>query len=202
MQWERLANLPINSYLDVGTNAAQFFQEFWKMYRGIRVEFIEANPWCCSKLAKRFKKIPLHNVAVGKTNCTMQMHIFKGKRHSKAASLYKLPGSDTNIEQFEVEVKTFDSIFNNRYFDFIKFDIQGAELDAMQGSPDFIKQAKFLLIEVTPNAENYPGSLEVVNYCRELGFWPIDVVDEYRGQFDILFSNQLDYKEKDVSFAC
>ena len=132
----------------------------------------------------------------------MQMHIFKGKRHSKAASLYKLPGSDTNIEQFEVEVKTFDSIFNNRYFDFIKFDIQGAELDAMQGSPDFIKQAKFLLIEVTPNAENYPGSLEVVNYCRELGFWPIDVVDEYRGQFDILFSNQLDYKEKDVSFAC
>ena len=57
-------------------------------------------------------------------------------------------------------------------FDLIKMDVQGAELDIIQGSPGFIHNAKYLWLELQPHNYNIgaPSAGAVIGYLHQIGF--------------------------------
>jgi hypothetical protein len=68
---------------------------------------------------------------------------------------------------------TLDSLFSfNQMFDLIKMDVQGAELDIIQGSPGFIHNAKYLWVELQPHNYNIgaPSAGQVIGYLHQIGF--------------------------------
>jgi hypothetical protein len=58
-------------------------------------------------------------------------------------------------------------------------DVQGAELDIMQGSPNIIHNTKYLWLEV--NVHNYnigaPRAGQIIAYLDQIGFEIFDVAD-------------------------
>ena len=86
-------------------------------------------------------------------------------------------------------------------FDLIKIDVQGSEIDVIEGGKDIIKNSNFLIIEMS--LQNYnegaPKLLEVINNLNNNNFELIDIIDRnYRNdilvQIDGIFRN----KDKDI----
>ena len=196
-----LTNLPISTYLDIGTNTGQFYKEITKVCNITHCEFIEANKFCSDKLLKRFKGIPVHNCAVSDTNGTATLNIVKGKRLSKGASLYKLPYNENDIEHITVPVRTLDEMFPTQRFDLLKFDIQGAEMSALLGGKKLVERCSFLIIELSTGKNlDYPGYKTVVDHCQSINFEPISLLEKHNNrknpQIDLLFAKQ--YKKLDL----
>jgi FkbM family methyltransferase len=198
-----LVNLPISTYLDIGTNTGQFYREITKVCNITHCEFIEPNKFCSDKLLKRFKGIPVHNCAVSDTNGIATLNIVKGKRFSKGASLYELPYSETNTEYITVPVRTLDDMFPTQQFDLLKFDIQGAEMDALLGGRELVQRCSFLILELSTGKNlNYPGCKTVLDYCQSIDFEPIDILEKHTNkknpQIDLLFAKTGQYKKIDL----
>jgi FkbM family methyltransferase len=150
MEFDKLKTLDIKSYLDVGTNSAQFFTEIIKIFPNIYVEFVEPNPTCNKKIAKRYKNIITHPVGLGETEGSLTFYINKFKDNSKGASFIR----DTNIEvnEITVDVKTLDSITQDKVFDFIKIDVEGFELEVLKGGVNTLSKTKYLVVEMSPDS--------------------------------------------------
>ena len=83
-------------------------------------------------------------------------------------------------------------------FDLVKIDVQGAEIDVMEGAGDIIANSKFVLLEaaVTNYNEGAPKQQDVINYMNNLGFKDYEIFDEIRFdgvliQLDLLFYSYL-----------
>ena len=83
----------------------------------------------------------------------------------------------------------------------IKIDVQGSEIDVIEGGKDIIRNSNFLIIEMS--LQNYnegaPKLLEVINNLNKNNFELIDIIDRnYRNnilvQIDGIFRN----KDKDI----
>ncbi len=105
-----------------------------------------------------------------------------------------------------------DRIFAGRKFDFIKIDVQGAELDVLNGGADLIRQADYVLIEV-PIREYNEGAAPVEQLfekLRELGFRCADLTEFHRLkgimngdllQIDVLFERNVARATQNCSYT-
>jgi len=89
---------------------------------------------------------------------------------------------------------TLDTLFPTETFDFIKLDVQGAELDVLRGGPRVLRDTEVLLLEC-PFAGVYntgaPTFVDVIHAVDALGFAPLDIPELHRAsgvlcQIDIL----------------
>jgi hypothetical protein len=81
--------------------------------------------------------------------------------------------------------------------DFMKLDVQGAELDVLRGAESCMQSAKYVLMEVSLHRWNKDAPMieEVISYMAERNFELIDivdshVVDNYLFQVDVLFAHK------------
>jgi FkbM family methyltransferase len=90
---------------------------------------------------------------------------------------------------------TLDALFPTETFDFIKLDVQGAELDVLRGGSRVVQSTEVLLLECpfagVYNA-NAPTFAETIRVLDELGFAPLEIPELHRAngilcQIDILF---------------
>ena len=80
--------------------------------------------------------------------------------------------------------------------DFIKIDVQGAELDVLNGAQESMNNSTMILLEVSFHHYNDGAPLfaEVIAYMNEKGFVIIDIIeqhvsfDNYLIQIDALFA--------------
>ena len=87
---------------------------------------------------------------------------------------------------------------HNKYnqFNLVKIDVQGSELDIIEGGTNFFRDIDFLLIEVSLTEYNTgaPLAKEVIKKLEEMQFYIVDVIDEHIDnqqrvlQLDLLFS--------------
>jgi hypothetical protein len=85
--------------------------------------------------------------------------------------------------------------------DLVKIDVQGAELDILNGGSKTIKRSKYLLLEVSTLQYNIGAPLmdQVVNKLKEYEFVIDDILDYQKlsngsiFQLDILFRNSYIY---------
>jgi FkbM family methyltransferase len=137
----------------------------------------------------------VHIAVLGNENKKVKMYLTNTKPHklgyTKGSSVF--PWTDKFEER---DMVTLQSLVGDAKFDFVKQDIQGAELMVMQGSPDIFKHAEYVLNEVNKEKINDCPSLEEMNsYMESIGFNDYETIQNPANptQLDVLYWRQLHF---------
>ena len=184
--------------LDVGAHIGNFTKDLLSHIPDCQVVLVEPNPNCEQYLKLIGQKYDM--VALSNYNGIAELHVENINPIGTGASLYK-----ENTEWYKegayhkvsVPTKTLNQCnYFNGSIDLIKLDAQGSELDIIKGGEDIIKNAKFVLIEVSLLQYNEGAPLmdSVMDKMVELEFVVVDVIEYHQHQniifqLDLLFKN-------------
>jgi FkbM family methyltransferase len=167
--------IKIDSILDIGARKGDWTKKFKEYYPEAKSLMIEAN----GDHKEDLEKVGSYILAlVGKDNTERDYYICDDKQNDHGNGMYR---ENTNVPftSKKRRVTTLDSLLPGQRFDLIKMDVQGAELDILQGSPGFIHNTKYLWLEL--QAHNYnlgaPSAGKVIGYLHQIGF-EIVTIDE------------------------
>ena len=190
--------------LDIGAHVGDFTSILSKLSPECEFVMVEANPHCKPYLSKF--SYPYHILALSNYVGTTSLYIEKANHIGTGASIYRENTEwygDDKFELVETPVNTLDNLnfFPNEMVDLVKIDVQGAELDILNGGTKTIKRSKYLLLEVSTLQYNIGAPLmdKVVDKLKEYEFVIEDIL-EYQKlhdgsifQLDILFRNSYIY---------
>lgn len=192
--------------LDIGANTGQWIGAIREVYENPHIYSIEVNPHCEKHLAT--KNVEYKIVGLSNKEGKMLLKTFARKPKSKGASFYtEVNLVNQDILEIEVPVTTLDTLFPTEIFDIVKIDVQGAELDVINGGIEFLRRHTYVLAEVALTEYNIGAPLanEVVNRLAELGFYVEDCLEEHpdgKGnllQVDLLFSRDIEKHKKNIT---
>ena len=201
MNYQRLfSHLNPNNCLDVGAHTGEFSMNIKRNFPNCEIVMVEANPFCeehLKKLNLKYEMIGLSSFE-GKSN----LHIEKSNVIGTGSSLYKENTKwyeGENSHTISVNINTLDNknYFLNQMIDLIKIDVQGSELDILNGGRKTIRRSKYVLLEVSTIQYNINAPLmdKVVDKMKEYEF-RIEEILNYNKldngqifQMDILFKN-------------
>jgi hypothetical protein len=178
-------HLDAKRVLDIGAHFGEFYEEITRFKNNFDRYFaIEGNDACFENL----KTIPieLYLGLVGKENTQVNFYRRKGNLSCTGSSIYRELGDAFSDEEIAIdtkEVKKLDDIFSDDdYFDFIKIDTQGSELDILRGGEKICKKASAILLEVSvhPYNQDVPLLDEVIIFMNEYGFKTTEILNESR----------------------
>jgi FkbM family methyltransferase len=135
--------------IDVGANIGQFTNALKLFYPGAHIIAFEPDPAVFKDLAMNTAKlsnIELYNFAIGEKSTTRPFH-----RHSLSvmSTFTEITGPHL-VGKIDLPVKRLDEVIARDVFpDLVKIDVEGSELQALQGAVDVIKRSRFLLVELS-----------------------------------------------------
>jgi FkbM family methyltransferase len=187
-------------FLDIGAHTGEFTQNILRLAPECQVVMVEANPNCEPYLQKLNHGYDI--LALSNKQGKAELFVEKANMLGTGASLYKENTewyADGKFDKVEVELDTLD---NKKYFsyeviDLVKLDVQGAELDILEGGRKTITRSKYVLIETSLVVYNQGAPLvdAIVPKMKEYGFYMEDILDYLKfnqnqiAQMDILFKN-------------
>jgi FkbM family methyltransferase len=190
--------------LDIGAHVGDFTSTLSKLSPECEFIMVEANPHCEPYLSKL--NHPYYILALSNFTGTTSLHIEKANHIGTGASMYKENTEwygDGKYELIETPVNTLDNLnfFADEMIDLVKIDVQGAELDILNGGKKTIKRSKYLLLEVSTLQYNIGAPLmdQVINKLKEYEFVIEDILDYHKlsdgsiFQLDVLFRNSYIY---------
>jgi FkbM family methyltransferase len=188
------------SILDIGANVGQFYNEIKNIFPNSYYYLIEGSESC---------EVVLETLNVDYSICLLSdsekevdFYIRKNEPRCTGNSIYRENTSFYDDDQILIEkkqTKTLSNLLNNQKFDLIKIDVQGSEIDIINGGLDIIKEAKGILMEVSlmEYNQNAPTKEFVYEYMDNLGFKPVELIGNINHpltyeliQQDILFLNK------------
>ena len=159
---------PSQTFIDVGCNKGDFSLLAAKIVgEGGSVLAFEPEPDNCHWIEKsiqlnNYENINLFQLALGEKNENAQLYL--GEK-SGWHSLVSNPGN-TQKSAIEVKKRTLDSILDeagNTGADMIKIDVEGAEMEVLQGASKMF--------------ENNPGLIVLLDLHPHMGVNPVEVCD-------------------------
>lgn len=190
--------------LDIGAHIGEFSENILRLSPECELIAIEANPNCEPYLNKR--KLRYEMIALGAQEGTADLYIEAVNEIGTGASLYKentqwYEGDKSKTVQVAVDTLDNRSYFKNEIIDLVKIDVQGAELDILNGGRHTIMRTNYALLEVSLLQYNIgaPQMPAVVEKMKEYSFHIEDILDYQRlqdgtiFQLDILFKNKYIY---------
>jgi len=187
-------NFTPNKILDVGAWFGDWSKTIKSIYPEAEVLSVEANPNCTPRLSR---VNPNYLISfLGKEQGETEFYINIANPHCTGASAYlEQTKHYKNAVSIKLPVVPLDSL--NQQFDFIKMDVQGAELDVIKGGLNTIQQASVLQLELgmLNYNEGAPKASEIISYLYNLGFDLFDVGSFYYwdnklNQSDMFFVNK------------
>jgi FkbM family methyltransferase len=167
--------IKIDTILDIGAHKGKWTKEFKKHYPNVRALMIEANTDHIEELTRIG---PYITALIGKNNEEVDYYVCDDKENNQGNGIYR---ENTNVpfKSTKQKIVTLDSLLPGQRFDLIKMDVQGAELDIIQGSPGIINNTKYLWLELQPHNYNIgaPSAGKVIGYLNQIGF-EIITIDE------------------------
>jgi len=167
-------NFDIKNILDIGAHKGEWTKKFKEHFPNVHSLMIEANP----NHAEFLQHVGEFKIALlGKNNEEIDYYECIDVQNNHGNGIYK---ENTNVpfKAKKRKMVTLESLVSGQ-FDLIKMDVQGAELDIMQGSPNIIHNTKYLWLEV--NVHNYnigaPRAGQIIAYLDQIGFEIFDVAD-------------------------
>jgi FkbM family methyltransferase len=150
----------------------------------------------------------LHRVALGSTEGFVD---FRQATHACGSTSLPVDSCDGLFRTLRLPQTTLDTVIDTcgEVPALVKMDIQGGELDALEGLQRHLDKVELLLLE-TWLSRSYGGInpllLDVMNHLAPRGFFPIDLADAYRDERgnlisqDVFFVNRASPLAKDYSF--
>ncbi len=174
----KVNKIQIDSVLDIGAHKGEWTKKFKEHYPNVKSLTIEANAEHAADIT----------ALIGSYNGEIDYYICEDNDNNHGNGIYK---ENTNVP-FKVTKRkavTLDTLLPGQRFDLIKIDVQGAELDIIQGSPGFIHNAKYLWIELQPHNYNIgaPSAGKVIGYLHQIGFEMV-TIDEFNIGRDMIIS--------------
>jgi len=129
---------------------------------------------------------------VGDSNRTVEMHLIEtqpGKiKYTKGSSLFSWSKNEHTESREMTTLK--DIVGEDVHYNFIKQDVQGAELMIIQGSTEIFQRADYILNEVNKNKiDDLPSLEEMTNYMSSIGFNSHRIIGDHgsHDQVDVLY---------------
>jgi FkbM family methyltransferase len=200
----RLKPLPINVSIiyDIGAHSGEYAKTIKEHFPNSKVVLFEANESHRKVLSQT--GFDFFIVTLFRENVTIPFYSVGGT----GDSLYRENNFSAYIEQDPIEVQArklddFISQYDLPLPDFIKIDVQGAELDVLMGGTTSINYAKIITLELAicnynSGAPNFSQSVE---FMINKGFIPFDVV-EYHQMHGSLVQIDLAFMRKDIMIEC
>ncbi len=175
--------------LDVGAHVGSTLRRLMDLAPAGEHMAIEADPDKAAALAERFPSVTVVNAAVSSTSGPGR---FYRARRSGFSSLR--PPIDSEVAgEIDVSVIRLDDLIDGvapgvtaeiPAFDFVKLDVEGAELPALQGGEVFLKRHRpLVLFECGPN-----GTMDAFGYSRRDLFDYLQDLDyEVHAIFDFVY---------------
>jgi len=188
------------SILDIGANVGQFYNEIKNIFPNSYYYLIEGSE-SCEVVLETFN-VDYSICLLSDSEKEVNFYIRKNEPRCTGNSIYRENTSFYDDDQIIVEkkqTKTLSNLLNNQKFDLIKIDVQGSEIDIINGGLDIIKEAKGILMEVSlmEYNQNAPTKDFVYEYMDNLGFKPVELIGNINHpltyeliQQDILFLNK------------
>tara|TARA_R110000868_G_scaffold250159_1_gene506639 strand:+ start:197 stop:859 length:663 start_codon:yes stop_codon:yes gene_type:complete len=179
-------DVEINSVLDIGAYHGDFVKLIKHIYPKATSLMIECN----EQKEERLKKVGDYKIALlGKQDDEIVDYYHCLEEFQTGNGIYK----ENSPFKFTVEKRktiTLSTLLgSDKGYDFIKMDVQGAELDIIKGGLPIIKNSKYLLLEMQLLMFNKgaPRIEEVISYLHSIGFKFIDIFDFiYEGSQDLI----------------
>ena len=140
---------------DVGANLGEYTKHIMQEAKNVKVYCFEPNPKTFEKLTSNLKgpDIKLFNYALSDSESTLQLYDYEANGSSSHASLnadvFKTV-HEADTTSYDVEVLTVDAIIANEdlaKIDFLKIDVEGYELNVLQGAKKAIAERKINIIQ-------------------------------------------------------
>lgn len=169
----------ISSVYDIGAHHGNWALGMRRVLPKASFHLFEANNLCEPHLART--GLPFHLVALsGKT----EKRVFYSA-DSTGDSFYRENATLSGISKWkerEIATRDLDSYVKEnglKYPDWIKLDVQGAELDILAGGKLVLSSAKYLLIECPLVAynEGAPSFSDYLEALASSGFSPVNIVE-------------------------
>jgi len=189
--YEYLKNLDFKpkNILDLGAWNGIWTREVKKFWPDAHYTCIEAGKKHKGRLLKCANEVFI--AVLGNENKEVDMHLRKIKGHkityTKGSNIFGISTFPSQAVE-KRKMQTLESVVGaDATYDFIKQDIQGAELLVMQGSPEIFKRATYVLNEVNlykdPKQPLVPDVEEMGLFMQSLGFNNSAVIDDH-GKMD------------------
>ena len=157
-----------NTVLDIGAWDGFWTKNCKEFWPKAHYTCIEAGPKHKTKLKKCANEV--HIAVLGNKNKKVTMYFNKAGYTKGASIINRTPYSE------ERNMETLESLVGLRRYDFIKQDVQGAEMLIMEGAPEIFKRATYVLNEVENNDVK-----EMNAYMKKLGFNNSEIIADHHG---------------------
>lgn len=180
--------------IDIGANMGQWFQKFNEVFLDTEILSVEGNPACEEDLKNVNPNYLI--TLLGEDNGDVNFFLNSNYDKCSGGSIYKEKTVFyENCIETTLPIRTLDSL--NKDFEFIKIDVQGAELDIIKGGLRTILNCSFLQLELSilQYNEGSPLISEIVSYLNSLNFVIYDIVSHLYwnnrlNQVDVIFINK------------
>jgi FkbM family methyltransferase len=224
--WKLLSDLltlkQVSVVCDIGANKGQFLTKFknhidskidgYVCFEPIEQSYKELKSLIRSQ--KKYFKIEAHNIALGHYSGTAEINITPNLVSSSlmkpSDEFYEyMTTENTELDIVNIPIYRMDDYIEKDKSDilknksancFLKLDVQGFELNVLDGFGDFIESAKVILLEcsMVESYKDRPLIGDIVLYMQKRGFYVSGVFpgffDEKKIQLfevDVVFSKEL-----------
>ena len=184
--------LKINTVYDIGAHKGRWTKQHAGLFPDASFYLFEANKEHAEKLKSRG-----HRTFIGVLSSDGASAKFY-KKAGTGDSLYRENTPTYSEDTFEVvATKTLHQVVTSEKLpkpDFVKLDVQGAEIDILKGAGDLLDGCSLLLAEcpIVPYNLGAPELKEYLEYFKSVGFSPLRITEQHSSkgillQIDILF---------------
>ena len=168
--------------LDIGAHFGETADVVKIVFPSANLKLFEGNPYCEFTLKMRGYDCQMCLLGSGKDE-TATFFVNPDDLTSTGCSIYLEQSKCFALpEQITLPIHRLDDVIpeNQRAsYDFIKMDVQGAELDVLEGATEILKGIRFVFMEVSFQTYNKGAPLfaEVVGYMNKKNFVAVDMCD-------------------------
>jgi FkbM family methyltransferase len=172
----------VSSVLDVGANSGSWSTSFKRHFPNASFFLIEGNDELTGAL--KSAGFPFHIGLVGDN--ARQVNYFKSKSPGGTGnSIFKEQGwNNPAVKTMMLPIDTIVQHYKAGPFDFVKIDVQGAELLALKGAVNTLKSVQMLTTEMSIMNFNNGGAVffELLDALHAAGFEMFDIFSIMRGR--------------------
>jgi FkbM family methyltransferase len=150
---------PDSSAIDVGCSVGQILAHMVQIAPSGRHIAFEPLPHRAEQLRRDFPQVEIFNMALSDTQGTSEFHHVVDDTGYSGLKRRQYPSDDMRVEKITVRVERLDDVAPERNFDFLKIDVEGAELQVLRGAVTTIRRCRMpVAFEHGPGASEYYGT--------------------------------------------